>query len=45
MDKFSITYDIDPNSIVYTVIAVAYDRKFVGYITIADSIKEDAQKP
>lgn len=44
MDKFSITYDIDPNSIVYTVIAVAYDRKFVGYITIADSIKEDAQK-
>ena len=44
MDKFSITYDIDPNSIVYTVIAVAYDRKFVGYITIADSIKEDAQE-
>ncbi|RKD16332.1 cadmium-translocating P-type ATPase [Pelobium manganitolerans] len=44
MDKFSITYDIDPNSIVYTVIAVAYDRKFVGYITIADSIKEDAKE-
>lgn len=44
MDKFSITYDIDPNSIAYTVIAVAYDRKFVGYITIADSIKEDAQE-
>lgn len=43
MEKFSIAYDIDPNSIVYTVIAVAYDRKFVGYITIADTIKEDAQ--
>lgn len=43
MNKFSITYDIDPNSIVYTVIAVAYDKKFVGYITIADTIKEDAQ--
>ncbi|RKD17645.1 cadmium-translocating P-type ATPase [Pelobium manganitolerans] len=43
MNKFSISYDIDPNSIVYTVIAVAYDKKFVGYITIADSIKEDAQ--
>jgi Cd2+/Zn2+-exporting ATPase len=43
MDKFSITYDIDPTSIVYTLIAVAYDKKFVGYLTIADSIKADAQ--
>ncbi|MDR0333890.1 MAG: cadmium-translocating P-type ATPase [Dysgonamonadaceae bacterium] len=43
MDKFSITYDINPNNIVYTVIAIAYDKKFVGYITIADSIKEDAK--
>jgi len=43
LDKFNITYDIDPNSIVYTVIAVAYDKKFAGYLTIADSIKEDAQ--
>jgi len=43
MDKFAITYDINPNTIVYTVIAVAYDEKFVGYITIADSIKEDAK--
>ncbi|MGL2986379.1 heavy metal translocating P-type ATPase [Flavobacterium sp. RSSA_27] len=43
MDKFSITYDIDPSSIVYTLIAVGYDKKFVGYLTIADSIKEDAQ--
>lgn len=44
MDKFGIPYDLDPNSIVYTTIAVAYDSKFVGYITIADSIKEDAQE-
>ncbi len=43
MDKFSISYDIDPTIIVYTLIAVAYDKKFVGYLTIADSIKEDAQ--
>ncbi|ESU19074.1 MULTISPECIES: heavy metal translocating P-type ATPase [Flavobacterium] len=43
MDKFSISYDIDPTSIVYTLIAIAYDSKFAGYITIADSIKEDAQ--
>lgn len=44
MDKFGISYDLDPNSIVYTTIAVAYDSKFVGYITIADNIKEDAQE-
>lgn len=44
MDKFSISYDINPNTIVYTLIAVAYDNKFVGYITIADVIKEDAQE-
>lgn len=43
MDKFSIGYDIKPENIVYTVIAVAYDGKFVGYLTIADSIKADAQ--
>ncbi|BCY29448.1 heavy metal translocating P-type ATPase [Flavobacterium okayamense] len=44
MDKFSIAYDIDPSSIVYTLIAVAYDKKFVGFLTIADSIKQDAQE-
>lgn len=44
MNKFGIQYDLDPNSIVYTTIAVAYDMKFVGYITIADSIKEDARQ-
>ncbi len=43
MDKFSIQYDIDPTTIVYTLIAIAYDKKFIGYLTIADSIKEDAQ--
>ena len=43
MEKFNIAYDIDPSTIVYTLIAIAYDGKFVGYLTIADSIKEDAQ--
>jgi Cd2+/Zn2+-exporting ATPase len=42
MDKFNVRYDVDPASIVYTLIAVAYDSKFVGYMTIADSIKADA---
>lgn len=44
MDKFNIRYDINHANIVYTVIAVAYDNKFAGYITIADSIKEDAKE-
>ena len=43
LKKFGVAYDIDPESIVYTVIAIAYDKKFAGYLTIADSIKEDAQ--
>lgn len=44
MDKFNIQYDLDPNSVVYTTIAIAYDKKFAGYLTIADEIKEDAQE-
>lgn len=44
MDKFSVKYDIDPATIVYTLIAIAYEGKFAGYLTIADSIKEDAQE-
>ena len=43
MNRFNIAYTTDVSSIVYTLIAVAYDQKFVGYITIADSIKADAQ--
>jgi Cd2+/Zn2+-exporting ATPase len=44
MGKFNIKYDIDPSTIVYTLIAVAYNKQFVGYLTIADSIKNDAQE-
>lgn len=43
LDKFNIKYDIQPDNIVYTLIAIAYDKQFVGYLTIADSIKADAQ--
>ena len=44
MNKFGIPYDLDPNSIANTTIAVAYDHEFVGYISIADIIKEDARQ-
>lgn len=43
MDRAEISYDLDPAGIAYTVIALAYDGKFAGYITIADSIKAEAQ--
>lgn len=42
MDKFDIAYHVDVSAIIYTVIAVAYGDKFVGYITIADAIKDTA---
>lgn len=44
MDKFNIKYDVDPTTIVYTVIAIAYGGKYAGLITIADSIKSDAKQ-
>ncbi len=44
LDKFEIVYDVNTNELIYTVIAIAFDKKFVGYITIADEIKEDAQE-
>lgn len=43
MDKYGISYDTDATKIVYTVIAIAHDRKYAGYITIADNIKTDAK--
>ena len=43
MDKFNIQYDTTLNTIVYTLIAVAYAKKFAGFLTIADAIKPDAQ--
>ena len=43
IDKFNISYDVKTDELVYTVIAIAYDKKFAGYLTIADEIKEDAQ--
>ncbi|RYG13028.1 MAG: cadmium-translocating P-type ATPase, partial [Chitinophagaceae bacterium] len=43
LDKFGVNYDVDLTNIVYTVIAIAYGGRFIGYITIADSIKADAK--
>ena len=44
LDKFGVSYDIDTSDMVYTLVAIAFDGKFAGYMTIADSIKTDAQE-
>ncbi|RYE59287.1 MAG: cadmium-translocating P-type ATPase [Sphingobacteriales bacterium] len=40
--KFNIEYDRQIESIADTIVVVAIDNKYAGYITIADEIKEDA---
>lgn len=42
MNAHGIATDVDPTSISDTVIAIACDKKFAGYFTIADEVKEDA---
>lgn len=42
--KFEIDCDANIQDSIHTLIAVAFDRKFVGYIAIADRIKEDAAR-
>lgn len=42
MERFGISYDKNINSIVETVVIIAIDNVYAGYITIADEIKEDA---
>jgi len=44
MKHFNISYNKNIEDVVYTLIAVSYDQKFVGYLTIADSIKSDAKE-
>lgn len=44
LDQYGISYNTNPSDIVYTTIAVAYEGNYIGYLTIADKIKEDAAK-
>ncbi len=44
MEKFQINYDAKLKDIPLTIVAIAIDKKFAGYITIADEIKEDAKQ-
>ncbi|MBL7991119.1 MAG: cadmium-translocating P-type ATPase, partial [Candidatus Kapabacteria bacterium] len=42
MKKFNVAYPSDIDQIVDTIVLVAINNTFAGYITIADEIKEDA---
>lgn len=44
LKKFNISYPADVDQLVDTVVVLAIDDKYAGYITIADEIKEDAKE-
>jgi len=44
LKKFNVTYPGDVDTLVDTVVVLAVDNRYVGYITIADEIKEDAKE-
>jgi len=43
LNKFNIAYDECINSNTETIVVIAINNKYAGYITIADTIKEDAK--
>lgn len=44
LSKFQISYPAELNQIVDTVVVIAVNKQYSGYITIADELKEDAVK-
>lgn len=44
LKKHNISYPEEVDSLIETVVVVAIDGKYAGYITIADEIKEDAKE-
>ncbi len=44
LQKFGIPYDSEIDKIVESMVLVAIDGKFAGYLTIADEIKSDAKQ-
>ena len=43
LEKLNINYDKNLENIPETIVAIAFNGQFVGYVTIADQIKEDAK--
>lgn len=44
LDKFGIAVDEEVRSITDSIVIVAVDKTFTGYITIADELKEDSKE-
>jgi Zn2+/Cd2+-exporting ATPase len=44
LKRFNIEYPAEIDNLVDTIVAVAVNDKYAGYITIADEIKEDAKQ-
>lgn len=44
LKKFNIKYPLEIESLVDTIVVVAVNEKYTGYITISDEIKEDAKQ-
>ncbi|SHF92812.1 heavy metal translocating P-type ATPase [Dysgonomonas macrotermitis] len=44
LKKYGISYDPVIDTIVETIVVAAIDNQYAGYITIADQVKEDAEK-
>lgn len=44
LKKFNISYDSSVENIIETIVVVAVNGNYAGYITIADEIKEDAKQ-
>lgn len=42
LQKFEIDFPSEINEIIESIVVVAYDKKYAGYITVSDEIKEDA---
>lgn len=42
MKKYNISYPVEVEKLVDTIVATAVNNQYAGYITIADEIKEDA---
>lgn len=43
LDRFGIRHNIDTEPLTETVVAMAYDGRFAGYVVIADEVKPDAK--
>ena len=42
LKKFNVSYPLEIDTIVETIVAVAVDGNYAGYLTVADEVKEDS---